>query len=116
MSLTFNQSEINYHKYYDDISSELNNINTFKNLTRVEILDRFYTKKLINKEFHEKQLKYEIINDKHEQKYDLLYSILVSSSILLFFLIVFIPENEKFTKILFSMYILCIYLIVYYFS
>lgn len=101
------------HKDYNLIKHELQNACGFQQITRVRILDKFLEKNLITEEYHKKLLKKAIYLDKKEYKYDILSSLLITSSILLFFLIVFIPEKEKFTRVLFGIYILCIYLIAY---
>ena len=114
MSPSHKQSEENYEYFYDYIKDELSQ-ERFQKATRVKILDRFLDKKLINKTYHKNLLKQAITLDKSDERYDMLSSLLISASVLLFFLIVFIPEKESFTRILFSMYICCIYLIAYMF-
>lgn len=109
-------NELHDHSYYDSIIQELKQEDKYKKISRVMIIDKFYEKKFIDKELKKILLKNAIPLDKKEHKYDLLFSLLVSSSILLFFLIVFIPQNEKFIRLLFSIYILCIYLLAYYFK
>ena len=113
MSPSHKQSEENYGYFYEDIKKELILEGGVQKVTRVRILDRFLKKGYINETYHKNKFKSEIIKDKKEYKYDILSSLLVTSSVLLFFLIVFIPEKEKFTRVLFGIYILCIYLIAY---
>lgn len=115
MSLTFEQSEENYDKLYDFIKNELIKEGGFQKVTNVRILDRFLYMELINKEFHNNIFKTANFQDKQEEKYDMLSSLLLSSGILLFILIFFISENETFIRILFGIYILCIYLLAYVF-
>lgn len=114
MSPSQKQSEENYEYFYDFIKDELSQ-EGFQKVTRTRILDRFLDKKLINKKYHKNLLNQAIILDKGDEKNDMISSLLISASVLLFFLIVFIPEKEAFTRILFSMYICCIYLIAYMF-
>ena len=106
-----NTCEENYNKYYDYIKHELNKEGGFQKVTKVRILDRFLNKKLITEEFHKKEIQSCIKHDKEEEKNDMIFSLLFSASILIYFLIVFIPEKETFTRILFGIYILIIYLI-----
>tara|TARA_B100002019_G_C21240471_1_gene585231 strand:- start:124 stop:468 length:345 start_codon:yes stop_codon:yes gene_type:complete len=108
-------SEENYHRFYHNINRKLNKEDEFKKVTRVRILDKFLEENLITDEFHKKMLKQAILLDKKDDNYDMLSSLLVSASTLLFFLIVFIPEKESFTRMLFSVYIFCIYLVAYMF-
>ena len=108
-------SEENYQCFYDNIKRKLSNEDELKRVTRVKILDEFLEENLITDEFHKKMLKQAILLDKKDDNYDMLSSLLVSASTLLFFLIVFIPEKESFTRMLFSVYIFCIYLIAYMF-
>lgn len=108
-------SEENYHKFYHNIKRKLREEDKFKKITRVRILDKFLEENLITDEFHKKMLKQAILLDKKDDNYDMISSLLVSASTLLFFLIVFIPEKETFTRVLFSVYIFCIYLIAYMF-
>lgn len=115
MSPSYKQSEENYEYFYDDIKHELWEERGFQKVTRNRILDRFLEKGRINQKFHHDILKKAIILDKEDEKYDMLSSLLISTSILLFFLIVFIPEKETFTRTLFSMYIVCIYMLAYVF-
>lgn len=110
---SYEQSEKNYQCLFENIKEELISKSNFQKVTRVKILDHLLKEGHINKSYHNNKLKSEIIKDKKDNKYDVLSSLLVSSSILLFFLIVFIPEKDKFTRILFGIYILCIYLIAY---
>ncbi len=115
MGPSYKQSEENYEYFYDDIKHELWEERGFQKVTRNRILDRFLEKGRINQKFHRDVLKKAIILDKEDEKYDMLSSLLISTSILLFFLIVFIPEKETFTRVLFSMYIVCIYMLAYVF-
>ena len=108
-------SEKNYHRFYHNIKRKLSKEDEFKKVTRVRILDKFLEENLITDEFHKKMLKQAILLDKKDDNYDMLSSLLVSASTLLFFLIVFIPEKESFTRMLFSVYIFCIYLVAYMF-
>lgn len=108
-------SEGNYHRFYHNIKRKLSEEDEFKKVTRVRILDKFLEDNLITDEFHKNLLKQAITLDKSDERYDMLSSLLISASVLLFFLIVFIPEKESFTRILFSVYIFCIYLIAYIF-
>ena len=103
--------EENYNKYYDYIKYELNKEGGFQKVTKVRILDRFLKKNLITEDFHKKTLQSCIQHDREEEKNDMIFSLLFSASILIYFLIVFIPEKETFTRILFGIYILIIYLI-----
>lgn len=114
MSPSHKQSDKNYKYLYDYIKDELSQ-GGFQKVTRVKILDRFLENDLINEGFHKKKFNHAIHEDKKDEKNDMLSSLLISTSILLFFLIVFIPEKESFTRILFSIYIFCIYLIAYMF-
>lgn len=113
MSPSHKQSEENYEYFYDDIKRELSHEGGFQKINEVRILDRFLDKKLINKTYHKNILQKSLIQDKKDDKYDMLSSLLISASTLLFFLIVFIPQKESFTRILFGIYIFCIYLIAY---
>jgi hypothetical protein len=113
MSPSHKQSEENYEYFYDYIKDELSQEERVQKVTRVRILDKFLDKKLINKTYHKNLLKQAILLDKSDDNYDMLSSLLFSASTLLFFLIVFIPEKESFTRLLFSIYICCIYLIAY---
>jgi hypothetical protein len=115
MGPSYKQSEENYEYLYDNVKHELCEERGFQKVTRNRILDRFLEKGRINKKFHHDVLKEVIILDKADEKYDMISSLLVSASTLLFFLIVFIPEKETFTRLLFSIYILCIYLMAYIF-
>tara|TARA_B100001287_G_scaffold235975_1_gene208396 strand:- start:161 stop:517 length:357 start_codon:yes stop_codon:yes gene_type:complete len=115
MSPSYTQSSENYDYFYDYIKEELKQEDRFQKVTSVRILNRFLEKNLINKEYHKFTLNDCILKDKKCDKYDMLYSLLISSSILLFALIVFIPQSETFIRILFSIYILIIYLIVFLF-
>jgi hypothetical protein len=103
--------EENYNKYYDYIKFELNREGKFQKVTKVRILDRFLKKNLITEDFHKKTIRSCIKHDKEEEKNDMIFALLFSASILTFFLIVFLPEKETFTRILFGIYILIIYLI-----
>ena len=103
--------EENYNKHYDYIKHELNKEGKFQKVTKVRILDRFLKKNLITEDFHKKTLQSSIKYDKEEEKNDMIFSLLFSASILTYFLIVFIPEKETFTRILFGIYILIIYVI-----
>ena len=107
-----NICEENYNKYYDYIKYELNKESKFQKVTKVRILDRLLKKNLITEDFHKKNLQSCIKHDQEEEKNDMIFSLLFSASILTFFLIVVLPEKETFTRILFSIYILIIYLIV----
>ena len=100
-----------YNKYYDYIKHELNKEGGFQKVTKVRILDRFLKKNLITEEFHKKIIRTCIKHDREEEKNDMIFSLLFSASILTFFLIVFLPEKETFTRILFGIYILIICLI-----
>jgi hypothetical protein len=100
-----------YNKYYDYIKHELNKEGKFQKVTKVRILDRFLEKNLITEDFHKKNLQSCIKHDREEEKNDMIFSLLFSASILTFFLIVFLPEKETFTRILFGFYILIICLI-----
>lgn len=113
MTPSYEQSEENYKYLHEDIKAELVLEAGFQKVTRVKILDNLLKEGHINKTYHKNKLKSEIIKDKKDDKYDMLSSLLISSSILLFFLIVFIPEKDKFIRILFGTYILCIYFIAY---
>ena len=113
MSPSHKQSEENYEYFYDDIKRELSHEGGFQKINEVRILDRFLDKKLINKTYHKNILQKSLIQDKKDDKYDMLSSLLISASTLLFFLIVFIPQKESFPRILFGIYIFCIYLIPY---
>lgn len=115
MPPSYKQSSENYDYFYDSFKKELIHEGGFQKVTRVRILNRFLERGLINKEYHESLLKDCILQDKKDDKYDMLYSLLVSSSILLFALIVFIPRSETFIRILFSIYILIIYIIIFLF-
>lgn len=115
MSPSHKQSEENYEYFYDDIKKELTQEGGFQRVTEVRILDRFLDKKLINKTYHKYMLQGAIIQDKSDDKYDMLSSLLISASTMLFFLIVFIPQKESFTRIIFGIYIFCIYLVAYMF-
>jgi len=103
--------EENYNKYYDYIKYELNKEGGFQKVTKVRILDRFLKKNLITEDFHKKTLQSCIKHDLEEEKNDMIFSLLFSVSILTFFMIVFLPEKETFTRILFGFYILIICLI-----
>ena len=100
-----------YNKYYDYIKHELNKEDKFQKVTKVRILDRFLEKNLITTEFHKKEIQSCIKHDKEEGKNDMIFSLLFSASILTYFLIVFLPEKETVTRILFGIYILIIYVI-----
>jgi len=100
-----------YNKYYDYIKHELNMECGFQKVTKVRILDRFLKKNLITEDFHKKTLQSCIKHDKEEEKNDMIFSLLFSASILTFFFIVFLPEKETFTRILFGFYILIICII-----
>ena len=115
MSPSYSQSSENYDYFYIKIKKELINEGGFQKVTSVRILNRFLEKGLINKEYHKFLLKDCLLKDKKDDKQDILYSLLVSSSILLFALIVFIPQSETFIRILFGIYILIIYLIIFLF-
>lgn len=115
MSPSHKQSEENYEYFYDDIKKELTQEGGFQRVNEVRILDRFLDKKLINKTYHKNILQNALIQDRKDDKYDMLSSLLISASTLLFFLIVFIPQKETFIRILFSIYIFCIYLVAYMF-
>ena len=115
MSPSHKQSEENYEYFYDDIKKELTQEGGFQRATEVRILDKFLDKKFINKTYYKNSLKKAIMKDKYYEKQELLSSLLISASILLFFLIAFIPQKETFIRILFGIYILCIYLIAYMF-
>lgn len=103
-----NTCEENYNKYYDYIKYELNKEGKFQKVTKVRILDRFLKKNLITEDFHKKKIQSCIKHDREEEKNDMIFSLLFSASILTFFLIVFLPEKETFTRILFGFYILII--------
>jgi hypothetical protein len=113
MSISDKQSEQNYDLFYEKIKNNLINQGGFQKVTRVRIIDKLLDEEYINHSYHKNLLRTAIIKDKKDEKYDMLSSLLVSSSVLLFFLIVFVPEKETFTRVLFSIYILCIYLIAY---
>tara|TARA_B100001094_G_scaffold54829_1_gene50413 strand:- start:1222 stop:1578 length:357 start_codon:yes stop_codon:yes gene_type:complete len=115
MPPSYKQSSENYDYFYDSFKKELIHEGGFQKTTRVRILNRFLEKGLINKEYHKFVLKDCILKDKKDDKYDMLSSLLASTSILLFALIVFIPQKESFIRILFSIYILIIYLIIFVF-
>tara|TARA_B100001248_G_C27397222_1_gene466457 strand:- start:3544 stop:3894 length:351 start_codon:yes stop_codon:yes gene_type:complete len=115
MSPSHKQSEENYEYFYDNIKKELSQEGGFQKVTEAKILDRFLDKKLINIKYHKDMLQGAIIVDKKDEKYDMLSSLLISASTLLFFLIVFIPQKESFIRILFGIYIFCIYLLAYMF-
>lgn len=115
MGPSYKQSEENYEYFYDNVKNELCEELGFQKVTRNRILDRFLEKGRINQKFHHDILKEAIILDKEDEKYDMLSSLLISASTLLFFLIVFIPEKETFTRLLFGIYIVCIYMLVYMF-
>src|SRR6056300_2037490 len=100
-----------YNKYYDYIKQELNKESKFQKVTKVRILDRFLKKNLITEDFHKKKIQSCIKHDREEEKNDMIFSLLFSVSILTFFMIVFLPEKETFTRILFGFYILIICLI-----
>jgi len=100
-----------YNKYYDYIKHELNKEGKFQKVTKVRILDRFLEKNLITEDFHKKKIQSCIKHDREEDKNDMIFSLLFSASILTYFLIVFLPEKETFTRILFGIYILIICLI-----
>lgn len=100
-----------YNKYYDYIKHELNKEGKFQKVTKVRILDRFLKKNLITEDFHKKKIQSCIKHDLEEEKNDMIFSLLFSASILTLFLILFLPEKETFTRILFGIYILIIYLI-----
>lgn len=106
-----NTCEEIYNKYYDYIKHELNKEGGFQKVTEVRILDRFLKKNLVTEDFHKKTIQSCIKHDKEEEKNDMIFSLLFSASILTYFLIVFIPEKETFTRILFGFYILIICLI-----
>ena len=112
MSPSCKQSSENYNYFYDNIKNELIDERVFQKVTRVKILDRFLDKNLINKEYYNYILKDCILKDKKDDKHDMLTSLLISSSILLFALIVFIPQSEIFIRILFSTYIFIIYILL----
>ena len=103
--------EENYNKYYDYIKYELKKEGKFQKVTKVRILDRFLKKNLIAADFHKKTIQSCIKHDSEEEKNDMIFSLLFSASILTYFLIVFIPAKETFTRVLFGIYILIIYLI-----
>jgi hypothetical protein len=103
-----NTCEENYNKYYDYIKYEINKEGKFQKVTKVRILDRFLKKNLITEDFHKKKIQSCIKHDREEEKNDMIFSLLFSASILTFFLIVFLPEKETFTRILFGFYILII--------
>ena len=103
--------EENYNKYYDYIKYELNKEGGFQKVTKVRILDRFLKKNLITEDFHKKTLQSCIKHDREDEKNDMIFSLLFSVSILTFFMTVFLPEKETFTRILFGFYILIICLI-----
>lgn len=113
MNSSLEFQDIVNHKYYYDIVSELHDESEFQKVTRIRILDRFLEKNLITKDYHKKLIKNAIVLDKSENKYDMLTSLLITASVLLFFLIAFIPDKEAFTRILFGIYIFCIYLVAY---
>ena len=115
MSPSNKQSVENYEYFYDDIKKELTQEGGFQRVTEVRILDRFLDKKLINKTYHKNILQNSLIQDKKDDKYEMLSSLLISASTLLYFMIVFTPQKESFTRILFGIYIFCIYLIAYMF-
>ena len=110
---SYEQSEKNYQCLFENIKEELISKSNFQKVTRVKILNHLLKEGYINKTYHKYKLKSEIIKVKKDNNYDVLSALLISSSILLFFLIVFIPEKDKFIRILFGIYILCIYLIAY---
>ena len=112
MSPSCKQSSENYNYFYDNIKNELIDERVFQKVTRVRILNRFLDKNLINKEYYNYIIKDCILKDKKDDKYDMLTSLLISSSILLFALIVFIPQSETFIRILFSIYIFIIYILI----
>ena len=112
MPPSYIQSSENYVYFYDSIKNELINEGGFQKVSRVRILNRLLEKGLINFDYHNYILKDSILKDKKDYKYDLLNSLLVSSSILLFALIVFIPQSETFIRILFSIYIFIIYILI----
>ena len=115
MPPSYSQSLENYDYFYDSIKKDLINEGGFQRVTSVRILNKFLNKNLINKEYYNHIIKDCILKDKKDDKHDILYSLLVSSSILLFSLIVFIPQKETFIRILFGIYILIIYLIIFLF-
>ena len=112
MSPSYKQSSENYNYFYDNIRDELIDEKGFQKVTRVRILNRFLDKKLINKEYHDYIFKDCVLKDKKDDKHDMLTSLLISSSILIFALIVFIPRSETFIRILFSIYIFFIYILL----
>tara|TARA_A100001015_G_C14885391_1_gene670190 strand:- start:500 stop:874 length:375 start_codon:yes stop_codon:yes gene_type:complete len=115
MPPSYSQSSENYDYFYDSFKKELLQEGGFQKVTRVRILNRFLEKGLINKEYYKFVLKDCILKDKKDDKYDMLSSLLISTSIILFALIVFIPRSEIFIRILFGVYILIIYLIIFLF-
>lgn len=108
-----NTSEKNYKKHYDEIKQEINMEGGFQKVTEVRILDRMLQNSLITEDFHKKKLKTCITQDKYEERNEMLYSLLISASALSFMLLVFVPDDEKFTRVLFSIYIFVVYVIAY---
>ena len=108
---TNNISSKNYSEYRDSIYIEL--IQENKYITDRKILDIFYDRNLINKNFYQIQKRIIYKNEKFKELTDYIISLSISSVLLTIFLFIIFPyyQYNKYIVLIYISYLIFIYMI-----